>query len=72
MCWRRHAASPPPGVTPGARVGLLSHTRYEWTVADHAILACGGVTVPVYPTTAPEQAAWMLADAGAAGCLVET
>lgn len=66
----RHLAAA--GVTPGARVGLLSDTRYEWTVADHAILACGGVTVPVYPTTAPEQAAWMLADAGVVGCLVGT
>lgn len=60
------------GVTPGARIGLLSHTRYEWTVADHAILAGGAVTVPIYPTDPPEQVAWILADADVTGCLVET
>lgn len=60
------------GVGPGSRVGLVGHTRYEWTVTDYAILACGGATVPVYPTTAPEQAVWMLADAGATGAVVET
>ena len=41
----------------GDRVCLLSQTRHEWTLADLAILACGGVTVPIYPT--------LLADNGA-------
>jgi long-chain acyl-CoA synthetase len=60
------------GVEPGARVGLMSRTRYEWTVADYAILACGAVTVPLYDTAGEDQVAWTLSDSGAVGCVVET
>ena len=38
------------GVEPGDHVALLSETRYEWAVADLAILGLGAVTVPLYPT----------------------
>jgi long-chain acyl-CoA synthetase len=60
------------GIEPGQRVGLMSRTRYEWTLVDYAIWACGGVTVPVYETSSPEQVAWILADSGAVACFVET
>ena len=33
------------GIEPGARVGLMSRTRYEWTLIDYAIWAAGAVTV---------------------------
>jgi len=38
------------GIRKGDKVSLLSETRYEWTVADFAILTAAGVTVTVYPT----------------------
>lgn len=38
------------GLRPGDKVGILSHTRFEWAVVDTASLMCGGITVPVYPT----------------------
>ncbi|SCG41300.1 long-chain acyl-CoA synthetase [Micromonospora echinaurantiaca] len=60
------------GVRPGDRVGLMSRTRYEWTLVDYAIWAAGGVTVPIYETSSAEQAAWILADSGAVACVVET
>jgi long-chain acyl-CoA synthetase len=60
------------GISPGDRVGLMSRTRYEWSLIDYAIWACGGVTVPVYETSSPEQVAWMLSDSGAVACFVET
>ncbi|MFR9676704.1 AMP-dependent synthetase/ligase [Streptomyces sp. TR06-5] len=60
------------GVAPGDRVGLMSRTRYEWTLFDFAIWTAGAVTVPVYETSSPEQIAWILGDSGAAACLVET
>jgi long-chain acyl-CoA synthetase len=60
------------GVEPAARVGLMSRTRYEWTVADYAILACGAVTVPIYDTAGEDQVSWTLSDSGAVGCVVET
>lgn len=43
------------GVAPGDSVSILSHTRWEWTALDMAILAIGAVTVPVYETNSPSQ-----------------
>ncbi|MEU1825743.1 MULTISPECIES: AMP-dependent synthetase/ligase [Streptomyces] len=60
------------GIEPGDRVGLLSRTRYEWTLLDFAIWSAGAVTVPVYETSSPEQIQWILGDSGAVACLVET
>jgi long-chain acyl-CoA synthetase len=60
------------GVEPGQRVALMSRTRYEWTLIDYAIWAAGGVTVPIYETSGPEQVQWILADSGAVACFVET
>ncbi len=60
------------GVRPGDRVGLMAKTRYEWTVADFAIWAAGGVTVPVYETSSAEQVQWILSDSGAVAVFVET
>ncbi|MFC6020519.1 AMP-dependent synthetase/ligase [Plantactinospora solaniradicis] len=59
------------GITPGARVGLMSRTRYEWTLIDYAIWTAGGVTVPIYDTSSPEQVAWILSDSGAVACVLE-
>lgn len=60
------------GVEPGARVGLMSRTRYEWTLIDYALWSIGAVTVPVYDTSSPDQLTWILADSGAVACVVET
>ncbi|MET7509009.1 long-chain fatty acid--CoA ligase [Streptomyces albidoflavus] len=60
------------GVQPGDRVGLLSRTRYEWTLMDFAIWSAGAVTVPVYETSSPEQIEWILGDSGAVACVVES
>lgn len=60
------------GIKPGDRVGLMSRTRFEWTVLDYAILTAGGVTVPIYPTSSLEQVEWILGDSGAAAAVVET
>jgi len=60
------------GVQPGARVGLMSRTRYEWTLVDYAIWSVGAVTVPVYETSSAEQVRWILADSGAVALVVET
>ncbi len=60
------------GVQVGDRVALLSHTRYEWTLIDYAILAVGGATVPVYETSSAEQIRWILGDSGAVAIVVES
>ncbi|MFE6776160.1 AMP-dependent synthetase/ligase [Streptomyces sp. NPDC057702] len=60
------------GVRRGDRVGLMSRTRYEWTLLDFAIWSAGAVTVPVYETSSAEQVLWILGDSGAVACLVES
>src|ERR1022692_1448067 len=60
------------GIGPGDRVGLMSRTRFEWTLLDYAILTAGGVTVPIYPTSSLEQVEWILSDSGAVAVVVET
>jgi long-chain acyl-CoA synthetase len=52
------------GVQPGDHVGLLSENRIEWTMADLAVINCGAADVPIYPTQAPKQVAYILNDAG--------
>jgi len=60
------------GVKAGDRVGLMSKTRYEWTLCDYAIWAAGAVTVPVYETSSAEQVQWNLGDSGAVAVFLET
>ncbi|MEP6463353.1 MAG: AMP-dependent synthetase/ligase [Frankiaceae bacterium] len=60
------------GIAPGDHIGLLSTTRYEWTLADFAILTAGAVVVPVYETSSAEQVAWNLSDSEAVAVIVET
>jgi long-chain acyl-CoA synthetase len=60
------------GIGRGDRVGLMSKTRYEWTLIDFAIWAAGGVTVPIYDTSSAEQVHWILSDSAAKAVFVET
>ncbi len=60
------------GVQAGDRVGLMSKTRYEWTLCDYAIWAAGAVTVPIYETSSAEQVQWNLSDSGAVGAILES
>jgi long-chain acyl-CoA synthetase len=52
------------GIKPGEHVGLLSENRIEWTIADLAVINCGAADVPIYPTQAPKQVAYILNDSG--------
>jgi long-chain acyl-CoA synthetase len=60
------------GLEPGERIGLMSRTRYEWTLLDYAIWTAGAVTVPIYETSSAEQVEWMLSDSGAVAVVAET
>ncbi len=60
------------GLEPGDRVAIMSRTRYEWTLTDFAIWFAGGVGVPVYETSSPEQVEWILSNSGAVLAVVET
>jgi len=53
------------GLAPGERVLLAAENRPDWLIADVAIMAAGGVTVPAYTTNAAEDHAYVIDDAGA-------
>lgn len=58
------------GVGRGDRVVILSESRYEWVVADMAILSIGAVSVPFYATLPAGQITPLVADSGAIGAFV--
>jgi long-chain acyl-CoA synthetase len=60
------------GVQPGDRVGIMSRTRYEWSLLDWAAWAVGAVPVPLYETSSAEQVAWILTDSDVSLLVVET
>jgi long-chain acyl-CoA synthetase len=59
------------GLKPGQAVAIMSRTRYEWTLIDFAIWFAGGVSVPIYETSAPAQIEWCLADSDSVALIVE-
>lgn len=60
------------GIGKGDRVAILSENRWEWQVTDFAVMAIGGVDVPLYPTLIPEQIGYMLRDSGAKVAVVSS
>ncbi|MGO9155217.1 AMP-dependent synthetase/ligase [Mycobacterium sp.] len=60
------------GVQPGDRVSIFSATCYEWAILDLAILAVGGVTVPIYETSSAEQVRWVLQNSEAVLAFAQT
>jgi long-chain acyl-CoA synthetase len=53
------------------RVGILSSTRVEWVLCDLGILSAGGATTTVYPSSTPEETAFILGDSDSKICFVE-
>jgi long-chain acyl-CoA synthetase len=53
------------------RVGILCNTRVEWLICDLGILAAGGATTTVYPSSTPEDCAFILADSDTRYAFVE-
>jgi long-chain acyl-CoA synthetase len=50
------------GISAEERVAIASGTRLEWILADLAVMAAGGATTTVYPTTMAADVAYILAD----------
>ena len=50
------------GLESEQRVGIASSTRYEWIVADLAIMCAGGATTTVYPSTNASDTGYILGD----------
>ena len=50
------------GIQPEQRIGIASSTRYEWILADLAVMCAGAATTTVYPSTNEEDTAYILSD----------
>jgi long-chain acyl-CoA synthetase len=50
------------GIESEQRVGIASGTRYEWILADLAVVCSGAATTTVYPTTNADDTAYILGD----------
>jgi long-chain acyl-CoA synthetase len=58
------------GVRAGDRVAISSENRPEWAIADYACLTASLTDVPLYPNLPPDQAAYIVNDAGAVAIFV--
>jgi long-chain acyl-CoA synthetase len=60
------------GVKPGDKIALFSPNRYEWWVADLAILSIGAVNVPIYATNSAEESRYVIENSDSKMCFVAT
>lgn len=60
------------GVLPGDRVALVAENRPEWAIADLAIMAAGGITVPAFTTNTTADHRHVLTHSGAKGVILST
>ena len=60
------------GIQPGDKVALFSPNRYEWWVADLAILSVGAVNVPIYATNSAEESRYIIENSDSKMCFVAT
>lgn len=60
------------GLQTGDRVCLISENRPEWLIADVAIMAAGGITVPAYTTNTVDDHRYILDNSGAKAVIVST
>lgn len=59
------------GVQPGDRVALFAHNSPEWSLTDFALLQLRAISVPLYPTSTPDQIRHIMSDSGCMLALVE-
>jgi long-chain acyl-CoA synthetase len=59
------------GVEPGDRVAILGDNRPEWIICHIAAMCVGAATCGIYPTSAPEQVAYVIGHSEAKLLFVE-
>jgi long-chain acyl-CoA synthetase len=59
------------GIAPEERVALASSTRYEWVLADFAVMCAGAATTTVYPTTKASDVSYIVANSGSRAVIAE-
>ena len=59
------------GIEAGDRVGVLAHTRPEWTYANFGVLSSGAASVSIYQTNSPEECRYVLGHSESRAVFVE-
>src|SRR5262249_10826037 len=59
------------GFEPGECASILSNTCRDWVFADFGVLCAGGISNGIYPTDAPAQVEYLLADSATVHVFVE-
>ena len=59
------------GVQLDQKVNVLSYSRYEWVLADHAIMSVGAVTVGIYQSNLPKDCQYIIDHSDAVLIFVE-
>ena len=58
------------GIGPGDRVALVAENGPRWLITDHAIMACGAISVPAYTTNTVDDHLHVLNNSGAKAAIV--
>jgi long-chain acyl-CoA synthetase len=58
------------GIQAGDRVAILSENRFEWLIADHAILSSGAADVPLHAPLSAKQVEYQVGHSEARGIIV--
>ena len=60
------------GIKKEDKIALFAENRYEWWLADLAILSIGAISVPIYATNSPEEAEYIIENSESIICFVST
>ena len=58
------------GINVGDRVAILSENRFDWLIADHAILSSGAADVPLHAPLSAKQVEYQVGHSEARGIVV--
>ena len=67
-----HLALRAAGIEPGEKFALLAENRWEWAVADFAMMTAGIISVPLYPTLPADKVQYLLAHSESRGVFCST
>ena len=60
------------GAAKGDRIAVMADPCVEWSYSDMAIMALGGVTTGIYPTSSPNEVEYVVNDSGSSIFIAET
>src|SRR5687768_11483535 len=59
------------GLADEERCAILAGTRFDWIAADLGIMCAGGATTTIYPSSTPDECAYIIKDSNTVFVLAE-